>query len=140
IDGGTPTTSGSGPGLLVEVRQYDDPNTLNDVVFSQQLNYPVKFLRMTMPCVADGDLEFRVLANGQHPELIYTAIANDFLTADEVGFFVNDQSNLYDAQATLVHWDLTTEPLSFIPGPSIAYVRDGLFLVLPYSRDKVYYS
>ncbi len=43
-------------------------------------------------------------ADGQHFTQFHSIGRTDFLTADEVGFFCNDETNVYDLGATLLSW------------------------------------
>jgi hypothetical protein len=45
-----------------------------------------------------------VSTDGQNFKVIHTVGRTDFLTADQVGFFVNDQSNTIAAGMTLLSW------------------------------------
>ncbi len=45
--------------------------------------------------------------DGQNFKVIHTVGRTDFMTADEVGFWANDQSNIIDAGVTLLSWKET---------------------------------
>lgn len=47
---------------------------------------------------------YQCSADGQHFITLYTISRTTFLTADQVGFFVNDTSNLYAPNMTLLSW------------------------------------
>ena len=146
VGGGAPATSGSSAGLSIEVRTYDGVSTLNTVLFSQQILYPMLF--MTIHQATSGLATFSVSTNGQHFEDVFSMTATDFLTADEVGFFANDESNTYDAQMTLLHWNLVeaVDPIVDVmytissPRQSQFGTMTRYLYILPPTRDKLYRS
>lgn len=123
LDGGSAAeteTSGLSD-LFLEVWKHDAPDSPNAAYFSQSIPTRYMFLRVVQTCQADSDrLFFMVSANGQHWETVFSAPRSEFLTADQVGFFANDESSFYKMQVSLLHWLLTEEACAVSPSAAAA--------------------
>lgn len=87
--------------LRFQVAYLNSATSVNSVIVNRDVRFPQHWLR-----IADtGSLrKFFVSANGQHWEEIYSETRTNFITANEVGFFANEESNVQQSQMTLLSW------------------------------------
>jgi len=86
----------------IKIQRYDSPTSFNSTMQSVIPELVIHGLWMKIK--DDGtNREYYWSVDGQNWEIIYTELSTDFISADEVGFFVESSAS-WGASTTLLHW------------------------------------
>jgi len=94
--------------LRLQLAKMTDATTHSGANYLDELLPSASLSPLWLAIADDGsDRKCYLLRDGQNPILVHTVGRTDFMTANEVGWFVEAGSATYDAGSTLIHWKET---------------------------------
>lgn len=93
-------------GLILAVYKYTNPTTYNSSYTTRAFSQGQQPIWLRITDNGTNRICYWSM-DGQNFFQFHSVGRTDFLTADEVGFYVNDQTNTYEAGNLLLHWKET---------------------------------